>query len=71
MAVTAKVYCQNALSFGDTQTQLSFAPDYQDERNKEWAAATPALSLTMTVRNDVADLFPVGGKFTLTFDLDE
>lgn len=46
---------------------LDFVPDYGDGRNAEWAAATPSLSLTMTVREDVAEHFDMGEKYTLTF----
>lgn len=72
MAVTAKVFVSNLITFaGNDNVQVSFAPDYQDDRNKEWAAATPALHLVMTVKAEVGELFKQGGKYTLTFDLDE
>lgn len=68
-SVTAKVKLDSADSDGSEQTTLRFSPDYQDDRNKEWAAATPSLSLIMTVRNEVAEQhFSVGDRYTLTFD---
>lgn len=51
--------------------QLRFFPDYDDGRNKEWAAATPALSLTMTVKPEVAERFEVGAHYTLTFSQED
>lgn len=46
---------------------LAFMADYADGRNKEWAVATPAISLMMTVKPDVAKHFPMGKPITLTF----
>lgn len=75
MQVTAKVRLQSKVVNGDEDNPnrtalLQFAPDYTDGRNKEWAAATPALSLSMTVKGDVGDNFEAGDKFTLTFEKD-
>lgn len=70
-SITAKIKCTNKNpATGDYQT-LTFQPDYADGRNKEWAAATPALSLTMSVKESVAGLFEPGNAFTLTFTPDE
>lgn len=70
--VTAKVKLAskttNANGYG---ANLSFQADYQDGRNKEWAEATPALGLTMTVKGSVADLFTQGQAYTLTFERSE
>lgn len=46
---------------------LGFAADYADGRNHAWAVATPALSIGMTVKPEVAEHFPQGKAFTLTF----
>jgi len=66
MAVTAKITVSGKTPQG-TQTLLTFMPDYQDGRNKEWAEATPSLSLSMNVLNSVAERFDVGQAWTLTF----
>jgi hypothetical protein len=50
------------------QVSLTFVADYQDDRNKAWAEATPALSVSMTVKADVAEEFQQGDAFTLTFE---
>jgi hypothetical protein len=50
------------------QTQLAFTADYADERNKEWAKYTPALSLNMNVLNSVAEHFDLQGSYLITFD---
>lgn len=69
MRVTAKVKLANKseLQHGD-QVGLSFAADYEDGRNAEWAAATPSLSLSMTVKAEVAEHFERGHAYTLTFE---
>lgn len=71
--VTAKVVLQGKQSTGANgeEKYLSFVPDYADGRNREWARATPSLSLAMTVKNDVADRFEVGAGYTLTFERDD
>lgn len=70
MAITAKVILQTK-SISISTTGLLFYPDYGDGRNKEWSTSTPHLELKMTVTNEVADLFDVGGRYTLTFDKEE
>lgn len=68
--VTAKVICTNNdanNAGGPGSHTVTFAPDYADGRNAEWAAATPSLSLTMTVKADVAEHFPQGKRLTLAF----
>jgi hypothetical protein len=66
-AVTAKVECTRYDTGWQDSVALTFSPDYADGRNADWAAATPALSLSMTVKADVAEHFKQGGKYTLTF----
>jgi hypothetical protein len=67
MAVTAKARVVNKEPYGNGST-LTFAPDYQDGRNKEWAEATPVLNLVTTWLGDVADQFDIGDTVTLTFE---
>lgn len=52
----------------DGQTALHFNADYSDERNKEWSKYTPALGVTMTVLDAVAEQFEQGGRYLLTFE---
>jgi len=67
MQVTAKAQV-NSRSDGPGPVVLSMGPDYQDGRNAEWAAATPALSISMTVQEGpAADFFEQGSKITVTF----
>lgn len=66
--VTAKVTCTAKSEGFEGASSLSFSPDYQDGRNAEWAAATPNLSLSMTVIGAVAEHFELGGKYTLSFE---
>ncbi len=68
--ITAKVKVTNNVVNGD-YASLSFNADYADGRNQEWAYATPSLSLSMTVRPEVAERFPMGQAFTLTFTGDD
>jgi hypothetical protein len=67
--ITAKVRLGSKQSFNEAgDTILNFYPDYADGRNKEWASASPSLSLMMTVRKDVAELFEQMGTYTLVFE---
>lgn len=68
--ITAKVKCSDIHGSWQGAKNVAFMPDYADGRNKSWADATPNLQLTMTVRDDVAALFTVGGSYTLTFTPD-
>lgn len=65
--VTAKVQLaqKNAYIGGVT---LTFMADYVDGRNKEWAESTPSLTYEMQVKASVAELFQIGGKYTVTFE---
>ena len=69
--IAAKVKCSAKSESGEGDERrvgLAFYADYADGRNKEWAIATPTLSLTMTVRGDVAERFEQGKAYTLTFE---
>jgi hypothetical protein len=69
--ITAKVHCQSKTESGEgdaRQSVVTFVPDYADGRNKEWSLYTPALSLSMTLKGDVADRFEPGTAYTLTFE---
>lgn len=68
--VTAKVICIQA-NKNVSETALTFGADYQDGRNKEWASYTPALTLNMTVKNEVATQFQPGQSYLLTFTPEE
>lgn len=73
--ITAKITCQTkdvqAEGTPHEQVLLTFVPDYNDGRNKEWAKFTPALSLTMGVMPEVAEPFEQGAHYTLTFTPEE
>jgi hypothetical protein len=72
--ITAKIICSAKADQGegdDRQVTVTFRPDYEDDRNKEWSRHTPALSLSMTLKGDVADRFNVDDRFTLTFEPSE
>lgn len=68
---TAKVFLSGHHSAGDGQTSLEFSPDYNDERNKEWAKYTPSLKFGMTVLDEVAEGLSYGDTATVTFDFDK
>lgn len=69
--LTAKVRLQGNTKTDEDQNLLTFAPDYADDRNKEWAKYTPALSLSMNVVDSVAEKLHVGDNFTLVFEPEE
>jgi hypothetical protein len=73
MSMTAKVrleYMQTPGGGGEGTSTLRFGPNYSDDKNQEWATATPALSLTMTVKDEVVARqgLKVGDAITLTFE---
>jgi len=71
MAVTAKVKVQSIQKNGE-YSRVSFEPDYNDERNKEWSYYTPSLDYHMNVRNEVVEAnFKAGQAFTVTFTPDD
>lgn len=77
MSVTAK-FKVNRISDMGWGTEIEMVPDYADGRNKEWAAATPAGMIRMTIKNDLAaEVFKTepneqgsqtGKPFTVTFE---
>lgn len=67
MSTTAKVFVSH-VNTGDETTLVGFSADYNDGVNKAWSKWTPTLALQMTVKNEIADQFPYGRKFTLTFN---
>lgn len=72
--ITAKVRCASKTETGEgdsRQASVTFQPDYNDDRNKEWAAATPNLSLSMTLKRQAAALFEEGAAYTLEFVEDD
>lgn len=64
--ITAKVKVHKTPAY-EGQVRLDVTADYTDERNKEWATATPVVSATLIVREEVADRFEQGAAYTLTF----
>jgi len=67
--VTAKVKCTSKKIWGSEGASFEFGVDYADGRNREWAQATPTLSVSISVKN--ADQFEVGKPYTLTFTPDD
>jgi hypothetical protein len=65
---TAKVKVQAKNNRTDVQTTVAFQPDYDAGRNAEWSEWTPAMSLSMTIKNELADRLEAGQTYTLTFD---
>ena len=53
MAVSAKFVVSRITDMG-WATEVEMTPDYAHGRNKEWAAATPAGMIRMTIKNSVA-----------------
>lgn len=71
MAITAKFKVARRTDM-DWATEVELTPDYGEGRNAEWAEATPAGTIRMTVRNDVAAReFTQGRPFTVTFEPEE
>ena len=68
MAVTAKFRVNRKTDMG-WATEVELTPDYADGRNKEWAEATPAGMIRLTVKNTVAvEQFEQGAAFLVTLE---
>lgn len=65
--ITAKVTLQSKTVTVD-QDQLTFHPDYNSGRNKEWAKYTPALNFNMSVKHEIGEQFEVGKAYTISFE---
>lgn len=52
----------------DGTVALYFSANYNDDLNKEWSKYTPALAISMTVIDSVAENFLAGKPYLLTFE---
>jgi hypothetical protein len=82
MAVTAKFKVARKVPLGptfDAETkewsgeawawEVEMTPDYAEGRNKDWAAATPAGMIRLTIKNELAaEQFQPGDAYTITFE---
>ncbi len=51
--------------------EVELTPDYAEGRNKEWAEATPAGMIRLTIKNELAAKeFTEGAAYTVTFAID-
>ena len=69
--VTAKAKIISKAPGGGGLVNVAFGPDYQDGRNAEWSVATPSLSVSMNVKEDIAEGWDVGQPVTITFEQGE
>lgn len=68
--ITAKVQLQSKTESGvgeHRQVVATFTANYAGGANAEWSKYTPSLSLTMTLKGEVADKFVIGQAYTLMF----
>lgn len=69
--VTAKFKVSRKSEMG-WGTEVEFTPDYAQGRNAEWASATPAGMLRLTITNEAAaNYFNEGDAVTLTLEKEE
>jgi hypothetical protein len=83
MAVTAKFEVARKIPLGptfDAETgtwsdqppwawEVEMTPDYAEGRNKDWAAATPAGMIRLTIKNELAaEQMQPGDPYTITFE---
>lgn len=81
MAVTAKFRVSRLTPYGPFEVkdgriqgecktaEVEMTPDYAQGRNSEWAEATPAGVIRLTITNPAAlEQFPVGRALTVTFE---
>lgn len=68
MVVTAKFKVSRRSEMG-WATEIELTPDYAQGRNAEWAEATPAGMIRLTVKNTLAaEQFELNQPFTVTFE---
>lgn len=70
MAVTAKVVCGFMQDGASGSKAVDFYPDYQSDKNKEWADTTPSILVRMVLSEKASGLFQQGKHYTLTFEED-
>lgn len=71
MAVNAKFKVSRVTDMS-WATEIELTPDYAQGRNKEWAEATPAGAIRLTVKNEVAAReFTQGRAFTVLFTAED
>lgn len=54
------------MSVSGEVTAIVLGPDYADDRNQEWAQATPSFATQMAVRNELAEELEVGQEVEVT-----
>lgn len=70
MAVTAKFKVGRKTDMNWAH-EVELVPDYAEGRNKEWAEATPAGMIRLTIKNELAAKeFTEGAAYTVVFSLD-
>ena len=68
--VTAKFKVSRKTEMG-WATEIEMTPDYAQGRNAEWAAATPAGMIRLTIKNELAaEQFTEGASYTVTFEIE-
>ena len=65
--LTAVVTAYSKIPQSDDTTTVHFGPDYNSEKNKEWAKYTPSLQFSMHLKNEIADNIGQGQPFLVTF----
>jgi len=69
--VTAKFKVNRKSDMGWAH-EIELTPNYADGANAEWAEATPAGMIRLTIKNELAaEQFTEGAAYTVTFELDE
>jgi hypothetical protein len=65
--ITAVAKCQK-FNPGEDTTTVSFYPAYDNPLNAEWSKYTPALSVHMSILNEVAEKLDAGAEYLITFE---
>lgn len=67
MAVNAKFKVSRVMNM-EWATEVELVPDYAQGRNKEWASATPAGMIRLTIKNELAaKQFQLNKAYTILF----
>lgn len=66
--ITAKAKVWGNVANDADSRMVTLGADYANGRNQEWSSATPNLHFTLAIKNEIAERFPVGATFTVTFE---
>lgn len=66
MAFTAVARVQK-FAPGEDSTQVNFYPAYDNPENEAWSKYTPSLSISLYMKNEIAEMVDTSKEYLITF----